>query len=397
MATINDKLEAIKNAKDNIKDTLVLNGIDMSDKTFEDYAEVIGNLMGDMKTLEYYYYLSVLRAPVLNNLKSTLYYNCNEYMKVDYRGTVKYDVSKNDYGYSSEWITQHMYYDDDLSTFIPCLPYQDPFKAVVTLKMPLAFSNDGWSKQQIIMCQDFVLGDGQDDHAAMCPKWYSWGGMEWGGSMFNGGVVRYTENTSNLSIYTNTDIDISFGTNAVQPYKFLTAFIYPLIKVTDSQGRVYSPMLISVQDTAKTKINERYCWMTNTNDISTLDKTITNTNYKQNISNFLIEHITQINLTFFGNDGKTLPTSTSNLKSTRLQTWNKDGKEGILASLPSVIKNLFDSGCKIELSTIDIDGNVISCGNANSYTALLNNFAAYKNYVADKIPSDYIVKYPWLY
>ena len=137
--------------------------------------------------------------------------------------------------------------------------------------------------------------------------------------------------------------------------------------------------------------------MTNTNDISTLDKTITNTNYKQNISNFLIEHITQINLTFFGNDGKTLPTSTSNLKSTRLQTWNKDGKEGILASLPSVIKNLFDSGCKIELSTIDIDGNVISCGNANSYTALLNNFAAYKNYVADKIPSDYIVKYPWLY
>jgi hypothetical protein len=339
-----------------------------------------------------------LKVPaILNNIKSTLYYNSNEYMKVDYRGTIKYDTSENKYVYSSDWITQHMYYDDDLSTFIPNLPYQDPFKAIITLKMPLAFDNYGWAKQQLIMCQDFVLGDGQDDHSAMCPKWYNFNGMEWGGSMLNGSVVRYIANKSNLAIYTNTDIDITFGTNSVTPYKYLTVFIYPLIKITDPNGHIYSPLLISYLDSDKTKMNERFGWILNTADISTLDRNITNTNYKQNISLFLQDHIKQINMTFFGNDGINLPSSESMLKSNRLQSWNNNGKEGVVTSLPAVIKNIFDGNCKIELSTIDADGYLVSCGTASNYSELQNNYNKYKTYRDQNTVDEYSAEYPWLY
>lgn len=339
-----------------------------------------------------------LKVPaILNNIKSTLYYNSNEYMKVDYRGNIKYDTSENKYVYSSDWVTQHMYYDDDLSTFIPNLPYQDPFKAIITLKMPLAFDNYGWAKQQLIMCQDFVLGDGQDDHSAMCPKWYNFNGMEWGGSMLNGSVVRYVANNSNLAIYTNTDIDITFGTNSVTPYKYLTVFIYPLIKITDTNGHIYSPLLISYLDSDKTKMNERFGWILNTADISTLDRNITNTNYKQNISLFLQDHIKQINMTFFGNDGINLPSSESMLKSNRLQSWNNNGQEGVVTSLPAVIKNVFDGNCKIELSTIDADGYLVSCGTASNYSELQTNYNKYKTYRDQNTVDEYSAEYPWLY
>ena len=150
-------------------------------------------------------------------------------------------------------------------------------------------------------------------------------------------------------------------------------------------------------DNNKTKMNERFGWILNTADISTLDRNITNTNYKQNISLFLQDHIKQINMTFFGNDGINLPSSESMLKSNRLQSWNNNGQEGVIASLPAVIKNLFSSNCKIELLTIDADGYLVSCGNASNYSELQTNYNNYKTHRDQNIIDEYKIKYPWLY
>ena len=152
---------------------------------------------------------------ILPGLKSTLYYNNNEYMKIDYKGHTTYSIEDSKYIYCDEQKLQHMYFDDFLSTFTPCIPYQDPFESVVSFKMPLGFDKYNWSKQQLLICQDFVWGDGQNDHSAMCPSWYNNYGMQWGGNVLNeksikGNVVKY-KNTSYPLIITDNDIEISYG------------------------------------------------------------------------------------------------------------------------------------------------------------------------------------------
>lgn len=334
---------------------------------------------------------------ILEQTKASLYYNCNDYMKVDYRGTTYYSTNDNKYIYSDNWTNQHMYFDDELTTFIPGLPYQDPFKAIVTFKMPLIFSNS-WSHQQLIMCQDFIWGDGQDDHSAICPKWYSVGGMQWGGSTLNYNVVKYT--TGYPALYTNENIDISFNisSNTNTDY-FLTVFTYPLIRIKDVNGHVFSPLLISAMDNTKTTIKTKYTWMKSTNPTSTLERSITNTNYKENIADFYSEHIKQINKTFFGNDGITLPTSSNNLNSSRFQSFKGDNasNEGKVVQLDSVLKRHINNNDTIELLTIDEDGYTISCGKSNSYANLLTNYNSYKEFINDKINNSIKNKYPWLF
>ena len=334
---------------------------------------------------------------ILEQTKSSLYYNCNDYMKVDYRGTTYYNTTSNQYTYNSTWTIQHMYFDEELTTFIPGLPYQDPFKAIVTFKMPLMFSGS-WSHQQLVMCQDFIWGDGQDDHSVMCPKWYSFGGMEWGGSTLNYNVVKYT--TGYPALYTNENIDVSFNiSSTTKTDYFLTAFVYPLIRIKDANGRVYSPLLISAMDNTKTTINTKYTWMASTNPISTLERSIINPSYKENITNFYIEHITQINKTFFGNDGIMLPASSNELKSNRFQSFkgNNASNEGKVVQLDSVLKRHINNNDTIELLTIDEDGYTISCGKSNNYTDLLTNYNSYKEFINDKINNSIKNKYPWLF
>lgn len=600
----------------------------------------------------------------LNRTKSTLYYNCSEYMKVDYNGTTVYDTELGNYSYTtSDWNTQHMYYDDELSTFIPSLPYQDPFKAIVTLKMPLAFNMYNESHQNIVMCQDFILGDGQDDHNTMCPKWYNHNnGMHWDGTNTHGCVVKYNNNVSpvittnehitlsftepvallsddttqntntrvtstkvfqkitslqnidlskyeftlvhessksavgtiystnkyyqistvaitsglasipdaltrfifepasdfNLSTnpkiylkekdsgkyvcyaskdfslsatrdnadyylitfknnnvilttslgtvicynpssprfkiydssymesnngyiqlygytkpekrspelywnepvtnielyigsnYTNTcssavntllkptykssntevaTVDengyvtilqigetiitattpetddyisetIQYKINAIQyvpditQYKYLVAFIYPLIRITDKIGHTYSPLLISGQDNNKTVINEKYCWMENTESINTLVRNINNS-YKQNIINFTQEHIKQCNKTLIGGDGYELPASINDLVSERLTTWGD--LNGTIQNMDSVIKMHIDNKDTIEIFTIDEDGYTVSCGLSTTYDELLHNYNKYKEFISDKVPQEYLEKFPWLF
>jgi 6-pyruvoyl-tetrahydropterin synthase len=338
---------------------------------------------------------------ILEQTKSSLYYNCNDYMKVDYRGTTYYSTNDNKYMYTDDWIMQHMYFDDELTTFIPGLPYQDPFKAIVTFKMPLIFSG-GWSHQQLVMCQDFIWGDGQDDHGVMCPKWYDFGGMQWGGwnhsSVLNYNVVKYT--TEYPLLYTNENIDISFNisSNTNTDY-FLTVFVYPLIRVKDAEGHVYSPLLIGAMDNTKATINTKYTWMENTNHVSILERSIANPNYKENITNFYIEHIKQINKTFFGNDGITLPATANNLNSTRFQSFrgSNASNEGKVVQLDSVLKQYVNNRDTIELLTIDSDGYTISCGKSNNYTDLLTNYYSYTEFVKGKIHDNIKNKYPWLF
>ena len=334
---------------------------------------------------------------ILEQTKSSLYYNCSDYMKVDYRGTTYYNTSSNQYTYNSTWTIQHMYFDDELTTFIPGLPYQDPFKAIVTFKMPLMFSG-GWSHQQLIMCQDFIWGDGQDDHGAMCPKWYDFGGMQWGGEILNYNVVKYT--TGYPALYTNENIDVSFNVSSTTKTDyFLTAFIYPLIRIKDANGHVYSPLLVSALDNTKTIINTKYTWMESANPVSILERSITNTKYKENITNFYIEHITQINKTLFGYDGIPLPASSNDLKSNRFQSFkgSNASNEGKVVQLDSVLKRHINNNDTIELLTIDEDGYTISCGKSNNYNNLLTNYNSYKEFVNDKINNSIKNKYPWLF
>jgi hypothetical protein len=154
----------------------------------------------------------------LEQTKASNYYNGNDYMKLDYYGSTFYDESISNYTYSTSMHLQHMYFDNDLTTFIPGLPYQNPFKALVTLKMPLAFDTIyNNSKQQILWCQDFIWGDGQNDHEAMCPLWYERGGLSFGGATISGinlsnSIAKYSGNSTLPSFNTADEyINISFG------------------------------------------------------------------------------------------------------------------------------------------------------------------------------------------
>lgn len=607
---------------------------------------------------------------LLNHAKASNYFNGNDYMKLDYYGSTFYDESVSDYNYSDSMHLQHMYFDNDLTTFIPGLPYQDPFKALVTLKMPLAFDNteNRNSKQQMLMCQDFIWGDGQNDHEAMCPLWYERGGLSFGGATITGinlsnNIAKYSgnstlpsfntadeyinisfgilenpaegekqfyseynvedvttdvfelvQNTVNISdlvgkdlallyskgttaawkfntkYYDNTGVNIagnlasltdivqrfnielsddfetskkiylkeantgkyvgyaskdfvlsdtkveedyytisiddnnnlilttaqgyvvcynvssprfkpydrsfmesnngyiqlyvkqtveknspklqweneislierrlgthetytnkcvapegltpeysSSNTNiatvnsegvvtllnpgevtitattqetdtylaeAIQykirilekivirnkPFRYLNAFIYPLIRITDTTGHTYSPVIISASDNSKTIIKEKYVWMENTDTINSLQRSINNPLYQENNEAFIIEHINQINKCFIGTEDSTLPENASELNSNRL-----NGVSGNTESTESVLLSSINKNDTIELLTIDEDGYVISCGLSNTYDELKNNYNEYKQYVNSKVPDEHLEKYSWLF
>ncbi len=609
---------------------------------------------------------------LLNQSKASNYYNGNDYMKLDYYGSTFYDESISDYNYSDDSMNlQHMYFDNDLTTFIPGLPYQDPFKALVTLKMPLAFdTTNNNSKQQLLMCQDFIWGDGQNDHEAMCPLWYERGGLSFGGATISGinlsnNIAKYSgnstlpsfnsadeyinisfgniddtvvgdeqlysesvaadvttdvfelvQNTVNISdlvgkdlallyskgttaawkfntkYYDNTGVNIagilasitdivqrfnielsddfetskkiylkeaktgkyvvyaskdfvlsdtkvvedyytiSIDTNnnlilttaqgyvvcynpssprfkpydrsfmesnngyiqlyvkqevkpekvspglswsenislieirlgtqstytnicvtpegltpeysssntniatvnndgvvtllnpgevtitattqetdtylaeAIQykirilekivirnkPFRYLNAFIYPLIRITDATGHTYSPVVISASDNSKTIIKEKYVWMKNTDTINSLQRSINNPLYQENNEAFIIEHINQINKCFIGTSDSSLPENVSGLSSNRL-----NGALGNMASMESVLLSSINKNDTIELLTVDEDGYVISCGLSNTYDELKNNYNEYKQYVNSRIPEEHLERYSWLF
>lgn len=608
---------------------------------------------------------------LLNQSKASNYYNGNDYMKLDYYGSTFYDESVSDYNYSDSMNLQHMYFDNDLTTFIPGLPYQDPFKALITLKMPLAFDTTYKnSKQQLLMCQDFIWGDGQNDHEAMCPLLYERGGLSFGGSTISGiklsnNIAKYSgnntlpsfntadeyinisfgniddtavgeeqlysesiiadvttdvfelvQNTVNISdlvgkdlallyskgttaawkfntkYYDNTGVNIagnlasitdivqrfnielsddfetskkiylkeantgkyvgyaskdfvlsdtkvvedyyvisidnnnnlilttaqgyvvcynpssprfkpydrsfmesnngyiqlyvkqevkpekvspelswsenislierrlgvhstytnicvtpegltpeysSSNTNIAtvnsdgvvtllnpgevtitattqetdtylaesiqykirilekivvrnKPFRYLNAFIYPLIRITDTTGHTYSPVVISASDNSKTIIKEKYVWMKNTDTINSLQRSINNPLYQENNEAFIIEHINQINKCFIGTEDSTLPENTSGLNSERL-----NGESGNTESTPSVLLSSINNNDTIELLTVDEDGYVISCGLSNTYDELKNNYNEYKQYVNSRIPEEHLEKYSWLF
>lgn len=608
---------------------------------------------------------------LLNQSKASNYYNGNDYMKLDYYGSTFYDESISDYNYSDSMHLQHMYFDNDLTTFIPGLPYQDPFKALITLKMPLAFdTTNNNSKQQILMCQDFIWGDGQNDHEAMCPLWYERGGLSFGGATISGinlsnNIAKYSGNSTlpsfntadeyiNISFgniddtvvgdeqlysesvvadvtteiyelvqktvnisdlagkdlvlicsketmaawkfstkyYLNTAVNIagnlasvsdivqkfnielsddfetskkiylkeantgkyvsyaskdfvlsdtkvvedyytisidnnnnlilttaqgyiicynpgsprfkpydrsfmesnngyiqlyvkqevkpekvspklswsenislieirlgtqstysntcvtpegltpeysSSNTNiatvnndgvvtllnpgevtitattqetdtylaeAIQykirilekivirnkPFRYLNAFIYPLIRITDTTGHTYSPVIISASDNSKTIIKEKYVWMKNTDTINSLQRSINNPLYQENNEAFIIEHINQINKCFIGTNDSSLPENVSELNSNRL-----NGASGNMTSRESVLLSSINKNDTIELLTVDEDGYVISCGLSNTYDELKNNYNEYKQYVNSRIPEEHLEKYSWLF
>ena len=78
--------------------------------------------------------------------KGSMYYNNPEFIKIDYRGQSYYDTNSNKFinCNSTDWRIQHLYMDENLTTFNPSLPNQNPFEAIVALKMPLAYKSDGW-------------------------------------------------------------------------------------------------------------------------------------------------------------------------------------------------------------------------------------------------------------
>lgn len=611
----------------------------------------------------------------LEQTKASNYYNGNDYMKLDYYGSTFYDESISNYNYSASMHSQHMYFDNDLTTFIPGLPYQNPFKALVTLKMPLAFDTTyNNSKQQILLCQDFIWGDGQDDHEAMCPLWYERGGLSFGGATISGinlsnNIAKYSgndtfpsfdtadeyinisfgiidniglddeqtysesniedvttdiyelvQNTVNISdlvgkdlvlicsrvtsaawkfntryyettginiagnlasitkivrrfnielsddfetskhiylkeidyenntekyvgyaskdfvlsdtkvdedyytisiddnnnliltsaqgyvvcynpstprfklydrtymegnngyiqlyvkqevipekvspelkwekqislieirlgsqstytnkclapegltpVYSSSNTNIAvvnssgvvtllkagevtitattqetdtYLTESIQykirilekivvrnnPFRYLNAFIYPLIRITDTTGHTYSPVIISASDNSKTIINEKYIWMENTDTINSLRRSISNPSYQENNKSFIIEHINQINKCFIGTEDSLLPENSSELYSNRL-----NGKTGNIESTKSVLLSSINKNDTIELLTIDEDGHIISCGLSNTYDELKNNYNEYKQYVNSRITDEYLEKYPWLF
>lgn len=315
--------------------------------------------------------------------KSNFYYNNPEFIKIDYRGQSYYDTNQNKYvnSNSTDWKIQHMYVDEFLTTFNPSTPYQDPFKAIITLKMPLAYKTDGWCDQQLVMCQDFILGDGRDDHGIMCPLWYTEGGMQWGGESLKNTVVKYTSQSTLPKIDTKENIAISYS-NANLNKTFLTVFLYPLIIIKDTSGRIYSPILISCMNENNTSINTRYSWLmsgiTNYNLTTDLKNYIGNTNYDLNIKTFKEHHIKSLNNRLYGNDGNEF---LSQSKSSQcLDTYSS---VGTLQTLPSLIDYYFNNQLKILLRTIDDKGNIIDCSNSFSTTrsSLYSQYTTYKEYI----------------
>ena len=613
-----------------------------------------------------------VNCSILENSKLSMYLINNEYMKVDYYGSTIYDDDVKNYIYSDSFLTQHMYIDKDLTTFIPGLPYQNPFKAIVALNMPLAFNQENLSHQKLVMCKDFILGDEQNDHGVMCPKWYNESrSVSWDGENSKGLIVKYTNN-STYPIVSHTDtIDVSFGENLTtvvngdgtystnnindttaevftqvkaidnvaslidrdfilvykdkmvaaweiastgkyyqqigislsgdsaivgetvirfnieladnyspenpkvylkekksgkyvnyvekdlhlsltaedywllyfdtdnnalfktystnytlgfnvssprfKPYtldgnnldyiqlyvsestvsektspelywenqvsykelylngnftnkclsrktsdltvtykssnsnvatvdstgklkliglgstiisatseetdtylsetiqyqinviqniptsnntKYIMAFIYPLIKVTDTEGKSYSPLLISFKDNSKQLIKDKYLWMNSEDSLNILNRNINNQNYKQNHINFFNEHITQLNKTFIGDNGVGLTSTEDKLGSLRVKTWKDtetDNSYGQIQYLDSLIKMFLSNNVTIELNTIDEDGYLISCGSADNYSKLQSIFNDYSNYAQGKINQVFIDKYPWLF
>jgi hypothetical protein len=613
-----------------------------------------------------------VNCSILENSKLSMYLINNEYMKVDYYGSTVYDDDVKNYIYSDSFLTQHMYIDKDLTTFIPGLPYQNPFKAIVALNMPLAFNQENLSHQKLVMCKDFILGDEQNDHGVMCPKWYNESrSVSWDGENTKGLIVKYTNNNT-YPIVSHTDtIDISFGENLTtvvngdgtysvnnvsdttaevftevkainnvaslidrdfilvykdkmvaaweiastgkyyqqigislsgdsaivgenvirfnieladnyspenpkvylkekksgkyvnyiekdlnlsltagdywllyfdadnnalfktyatnytlgfnvssprfKPYtldgnnldyiqlyvsestvsekvspelywenqvsykelylnsnftnkclsrktsdltvtykssnsnvatvdstgklkliglgstiisatseetdtylsetikyqinviqniptsnetKYIMAFIYPLIKVTDTEGKSYSPLLISFKDNSKQIIKDKYLWMNSEDSLNILNRNINNQNYKQNHINFFNEHITQLNKTFIGDNGVGLPSTEDKLGSLRVKTWKDtetDNSYGQIQYLDSLLKMFLSNKVTIELNTIDEDGYLISCGSADNYSKLQSIFNDYSNYAQGKINQVFIDKYPWLF
>ena len=177
-----------------------------------------------------------------------------------------------------------------------------------------------------------------------------------------------------------------------KPFRYLNAFIYPLIRITDVTGHTYSPVVISASDNSKTIIKEKYVWMKNTDTINSLQRSINNPLYQENNEAFIIEHINQVNKCFIGTEDSTLPENVSGLSSNRL-----NGALGNMASMESVLLSSINKNDTIELLTVDEDGYVISCGLSNTYDELKNNYNEYKQYVNSRIPEEHLEKYSWLF
>ena len=165
-----------------------------------------------------------------------------------------------------------------------------------------------------------------------------------------------------------------------------------MIRLTDTTGHTYSPVVISASDNSKTIIKEKYVWMKNTDTINSLQRSINNPLYQENNEAFIIEHINQINKCFIGTEDSTLPENTSGLNSERL-----NGESGNTESTPSVLLSSINNNDTIELLTVDEDGYVISCGLSNTYDELKNNYNEYKQYVNSRIPEEHLEKYSWLF
>lgn len=318
-----------------------------------------------------------------NQIKSSMYYNNPEFIKIDYRGQSYYDTNTNKFinCNSTDWKIQHLYMDENLTTFNPLLPNQDPFEAIIALKMPLAYKSDGWCDQQLVMCQDFVLGDGQDDHGIMCPLWYTEGGMEWGGDSLKNNIVKYTTSATAPQIDTKENIAISYSKSGLTK-TYLMVFLYPLIIVEDKSNRRYSPILVSCMNENNNTINDRYSWfmsgLTNYNLTSDLKKYIGNTDYENKIETVKKHHIKSLNNRLYGNNGNDFTSTSSN--SQCLDTYNQTGT---LQTLPSLIDHYFTNGCKMLLRTTSKEGDIIDCSNTFSTTrsSLYTQYEAYKNYI----------------
>ena len=176
------------------------------------------------------------------------------------------------------------------------------------------------------------------------------------------------------------------------PFRYLNAFIYPLIRITDNTGHTYSPVIISASDNSKTIIKEKYIWMKNTDTINSLRRSINNPSYRENNKSFIIEHINQINKCFIGTEDSSLPEHSIELNSNRL-----NGRTGNIELTESVLLSSINKNDTIELLTIDEDGHIISCGLSNTYDELKNNYSEYEQYVNSRITDEYLEKYPWLF
>jgi hypothetical protein len=180
-------------------------------------------------------------------------------------------------------------------------------------------------------------------------------------------------------------------------YKYIVAFVYPLIRIKDKTDHTYSPLLISAMDYSEKIVNKRFAWMEvedenlNNYSIDDLKESLSNTKYEENIDNFIKNHLYQLNKTLIGGDGVDFPESIDDMISKRLKTWtDSDGEEGNIEALDSVLKTHIINEDEIELFTINKNGNMISCGKSYDFETLKSNYNLYKNYISDKIEKIYL-------